>query len=238
MSDENMLDQVELEEDQNLAEDEQPQKKEKRTFTDEDVQTIVTRRLSKTKQELEEARQQKAELEARLKAMSGTPSQGVQAPAGMQNYSPEEFNAMEEIKKFEEEAMARGKQQAAFELKFQDFRNTIEEAAEEDDEFKQLLNNAGNNELAPDTIMDLMNINNPAAVIKHLLKDKDDYMVYLATLDEPRSAQLKFLQKMSKDLKKQTRDPAPSPYQPVPDVKTAEDSAGGWDLESYIKGKY
>ena len=126
--------------------------------------------------------------------------------------------------------------------------DNIKEATEKDEEFKELMQKNG--QLGPQdqkvnlyevSEMAKLNIKNPAAVLKHLLKnDKDAHIMRLAfensNVDNGQSF-ANMIYNLSEKIESKSEAPRPNSYTPAPRMADSG-HADDFDVAEYIKSKY
>ena len=213
---------------------------EEERFTKADVEQRVAGRLAKHSRQEAELRAELAEL--RQKIQQGTPNanevaqhrgvQQTQAAAQAQGMSQADIEKLAQHRLNEMQRLQ----------SHNDFVEKLTAAAKEDPEFAQLVSAEGNtankpNYIPPEALYLFKHLDNAAAVIKHLKKDKKDWTA-MDTVGSPHEA-IKFLNSLSERLESQTRPPGPSEFTPPPDLSDIGNSnQESFDAASYMRSKF
>lgn len=226
-------DNMEIQDDQQedtKEQEEQPQKKQPK-YHDEDVQRIVQERLRQANQKREKER---AEYEAKIRdyesklaaTSSGAKPAGEEAPAMGNQQQPGQISEQDLPRIIEHHN------------KLREFNDKLQQAIQEDNEFKDLTKTG--NYLPPEVTTEMMHLDNAAAVIKHLLKDKNDYRLLEQTvMDAVNSKQkygfVKFVNELSAKLEKVDKKPGPSEYTPSTNLTDVGEGGEDFDTTEYVK---
>lgn len=169
-------------------------------------------------------------LKARLKdrGSSAQPAAQMQQP----QINPMEYVHINDVKKIVDEA---GSQKDA-ELKVNSVKNKIMAAADQDPEFRKLLegNNVtqgrglSSNDLY---LMGEMDLPNAPLIAKQLLKDKNDYLEFIASSD---AEKIKFLKDKSRELDNKNTKQTSNNYKVIPDLSGSSDE--DMDMSKYGGG--
>lgn len=128
-------------------------------------------------------------------------------------------------------------------LKMQKLEQNIKEASTKDSELSKLINDPNSlSKISPQELETFKEYDNPAALLKHLLTDDNDRLVYKATQIANANGDggvkyWEFLGNLSKKLKSAAVYPHPSNYKPSADLSDVGE-AEEFNTESYIKEKY
>lgn len=128
-------------------------------------------------------------------------------------------------------------------LKLQKLQQNIQESTQKDAELNKLVNDPDSlNKISPDELKTFKEYDNPAAILKHLLTDDNDRLVYKATQEAYANGDggvkyWEFLGNLSKKLKSTASYPHPSNFKPAPSLTDVGENEE-FNISSYIKDKY
>ena len=194
---------------------------------DEKTKEIVRRRLKQAnethakreaelKAQLEEAR---AKLSAANDSVSSSAQNPQAQPAPNQHqYTHEQMLAYAEQKK-----------------KADEFNSKLQEAVEEDSEFKKLVDTG--NPVPAHVLFLMQHLDNSPALAKHLLKDKKDHRLMEAADKAGEYQLVKFLNDLSDKIEKTSTKPGASKFKSAPDLTDVGEAGEDFDLHDYIKNK-
>lgn len=128
-------------------------------------------------------------------------------------------------------------------LKLQKLDQNLKETAEKDKEFKTLINAPdASSKISEQEFMTFKEYDNPSAILKHLLKDDADRLVYKACQEAYANGDggvkyWEFLGNLSKKLKSTAVYPHPSNFKPFPSLTDVGEHEE-FNVSSYIREKY
>ena len=221
---------------------------------EEEIQAIIRARLKQKQKEWDqkEAEFQAKEADYQTKIrnyengnasgaqMGGTPAnaQGMQqpnvqaqaAPVQQQEAPPKQDNGIPaELLPY-----VLAEQEKQLKKQFE-FTKKIDDAADKDDEFKKLLENAPF-PIPKEIVPSMQHLDNAAAVAKHLLKDGKDNAAMMAAANESGYTLIRFLNELSNKLDAKASKPEVSKFKPAVNLADVGDADQDWDMAEYVKG--
>jgi hypothetical protein len=176
----------------------------------------------------------KKNLETKLQDIEKRMQAGTASTQDMQQYQAAEQGA--------QKAQQQGvppEQYAAmvdYGMRVRELETKIKDAHDKDPEFAKLIKDG--NKLSPEHVVETAFLKNSPAVIKHLMKDPEDYQIYLnafarGQIDGGVSAQM-VLKNISDKLSSSNERPKPSQYQPPQELGDNSDEDQDFNEDDYI----